>query len=63
MRATRALTTMVAIVALAGCGKRAQDRTATTGVGKVDGALLANGGDGRDWAMTGFDYTEDRFCR
>lgn len=31
------------------------------GVGKVDGALLASGGDGRDWAMTGFNYSEARF--
>ncbi|MGJ3626069.1 PQQ-binding-like beta-propeller repeat protein [Sphingomonas sp. MMS24-JH45] len=60
MRGSRALMAMAAM-ALAGCGERAADRAATTGVGKVDGALLASGGDGRDWAMTGFDYSEDRF--
>ncbi len=37
------------------------DKTATSGAGKVDAALLTTGGDGSDWAMTGFNYSEDRF--
>lgn len=63
-----ALALLMAATMLAGCGEktpRSAEASATgsaaTGVGKVDGALLASGGDGRDWAMTGFNYSEDRF--
>lgn len=36
-------------------------KTGATGVAKVDGALLTTGGDGSDWAMTGYNYQEQRF--
>ncbi|MCW6535866.1 PQQ-dependent dehydrogenase, methanol/ethanol family [Sphingomonas lycopersici] len=54
-----ALTAML----LASCGGTKQQATGgdTSGVGKVDGALLTTGGDGSDWAMTGFNYKEQRF--
>ncbi|UVO50294.1 PQQ-dependent dehydrogenase, methanol/ethanol family [Sphingomonas sp. SUN019] len=50
---------------LAGCsvnfvGDDAQ-KAGKTGVAKVDGALLTTGGDGSDWAMTGYNYQEQRF--
>ena len=37
------------------------NRVAATGVGKIDGAYLTSGGDGSDWAATGFNYQEQRF--
>ena len=59
---------LIAALALTSCNSNsggndtaAADRSATTGVGKVDAALLTTGGDGRDWAMTGFNYAEQRF--
>ena len=57
---------LVAALALTACKaatttENAADRSAATGVGKVDGALLTTGGDGRDWAMAGFNYQEQRF--
>lgn len=57
MRSGAAL--LLAAAMLGSCGQSAE-RTATTGVGKVDGALLASG-NGRDWAMTGYNYQEQRF--
>lgn len=61
----KALILLTAALLLTACG-RSEDRpaargSATSGVGKVDGALLATGGDGRDWAMTGFNYSEARY--
>ena len=57
---------LLAMTILAGCGSGQRDAgapaaTATGGVGKVDAALLTTGGDGSDWAMTGFNYQEQRF--
>ena len=56
---------LLAAALLAGCSVRVvgdEDKSSTTsGVGVVDAALLTTGGDGSDWAMTGFNYTEDRF--
>ncbi len=47
---------------LASCsGGHQQAAGGASGVGKVDGALLTTGGDGSDWAMTGFNYSEQRF--
>ena len=37
------------------------DQQSATGVGKIDGAFLTSGGDGSDWAATGFNYQEQRF--
>ena len=56
---------LLAMTILAGCGSGQRDAgapaaTATGGVGKVDAALLTTGGDGSDWAMTGFNYQEQR---
>jgi len=51
------------LVLLAGCTV-SQDKapeTATRGVGKVDGAFLTTGGNGSDWAATGYNYQEQRF--
>ncbi|MES2419711.1 MAG: PQQ-dependent dehydrogenase, methanol/ethanol family [Pseudomonadota bacterium] len=50
-------------VLLAGCTV-SQDNTAASppnGVGKVDGAFLTTGGNGSDWAATGYNYQEQRF--
>ncbi|WP_375249277.1 PQQ-dependent dehydrogenase, methanol/ethanol family [Sphingomonas sp.] len=58
------MTPLLAAAMLWGCGsERAQTgaQTARDGVGKVDAALLTSGGDGHDWAMTGFNYQEQRF--
>lgn len=33
----------------------------STGVGKVDAAYLTSGGNGSDWAATGYNYQEQRF--
>ena len=57
---------LIAALALTSCkasttSETAADRSATTGVGKVDAALLTSGGDGRDWAMAGFSYAEQRY--
>ncbi len=57
---------LIAALALVSCKaatneNEAADRSAATGAGKVDAALLTTGGDGRDWAMTGFNYQEQRF--
>jgi len=35
--------------------------TSASGVGKIDGAFLTTGGDGSDWAATGYNYQEQRF--
>ena len=53
----RAWAVMAAVALLWGCGHR----TATNAASKVDGALLASGGDGRDWAAAGFNYAEQRY--
>jgi len=37
------------------------DLRALSGAGKIDGAYLISGGDGSDWAATGFNYDEQRF--
>ena len=55
---------VLAAVLLAGCSiKVAGDgaKPGATGASKVDAALLTSGGDGDDWAMTGFNYAEQRF--
>jgi quinohemoprotein ethanol dehydrogenase len=57
---------LLAMTILAGCGSGQREAgapaaAATSGVGKVDAALLTTGGDGSDWAMTGFNYQEQRF--
>lgn len=59
---------LAVVLGLAGCsgGKapdaaQAEQQRDRTGVGKVDAALLTTGGDGSDWAMTGFNYQEQRF--
>ena len=61
----RIASVLLAAALVSGCGGQSgagdTAATATTGVGKVDGRLLATGGDGRDWAMTGFNYSEQRF--
>lgn len=57
MRIRVALAMTVAL--LASCSK--DGRHGAGGVGKVDGALLTTGGDGSDWAMTGFNYSEQRY--
>ncbi|PCG13450.1 MULTISPECIES: PQQ-dependent dehydrogenase, methanol/ethanol family [Sphingomonas] len=66
MRMRRCVGPLLAMTILAGCGSGQRDAaapaaTATSGVGKVDAALLTTGGDGSDWAMTGFNYQEQRF--
>ena len=53
----RAWAALAALVALWGCGHA----TPRNAVSKVDAALLAPGGDGRDWAAAGFNYLEQRF--
>ena len=57
--------TLLAAALLAGCNISVagddQAAAVTTGVGKIDGAYLTTGGDGSDWAMTGYNYTEARF--
>ena len=64
---TRFIIALAVTAMLAACGQPPQqqpaatDRSAATGVGKVNAQLLTTGGDGRDWAMTGFNYSEDRF--
>lgn len=59
----RIASVLLAAALVSGCGGQngTGESAATTGVGKVDGRLLATGGDGRDWAMTGFNYSEQRF--
>jgi quinohemoprotein ethanol dehydrogenase len=55
---------VVATGLLGACSVNGGDKAAkpvAEGVGKVDGALLTTGGTGRDWAMTGFNYQEQRF--
>jgi quinohemoprotein ethanol dehydrogenase len=57
---------LIAALALTSCKAAtnettAVDRSAATGAGKVNAALLTTGGDGRDWAMTGFNYQEQRY--
>lgn len=64
----RIVVALLAAAALVSCkansgenASTAVDRSATTGIGRVDAALLTTGGDGRDWAMTGYNYNEQRF--
>lgn len=64
----RIVVALLAAAALVSCkansgenASAAVDRSATTGIGRVDAALLTTGGDGRDWAMTGYNYNEQRF--
>jgi quinohemoprotein ethanol dehydrogenase len=62
----RYATTLLACAALvtacsmkvAGSG---DDTAATSGVAKIDGAYLTTGGNGSDWAATGYNYQEQRF--
>ena len=49
-------------MALAACsGPATRQDSATSGVGKIDGAYLTSGGNGSDWAATGFNYHEQRY--
>jgi len=43
------------------CTSVAGDTPRAIGVGKVDAAYLTSGGDGSDWAATGYNYQEQRF--
>ena len=53
---------VLAAMLLAGCGgKRGEPSADATGAARVDAALLTTGGSGDDWAMTGFNYSEQRF--
>ena len=55
---------VLAAALLAGCTVKVagdEAKTGATGAAKVDAALLTSGGDGSDWAMTGFSYAEQRF--
>ena len=54
---------LLAAAVLAGCSGKVtgDEKAAATGAGKVDAALLTTGGDGSDWAMTGFNYSEARY--
>ena len=46
---------------LGGCLKSDKAPAGATGVDKIDTAYLTSGGDGADWAMSGFNYNEQRF--
>lgn len=50
----------VAILAVGGC-KKAEIKSDNPAYQKVDGEYLKTGGNGSDWAMTGFSYNEARF--
>lgn len=50
-----------AALALAGCGGNAGESGARPETTTVDGEYLTTGGDGSNWAMTGFNYKEQRF--
>lgn len=54
---------VLAAMLLAGCTGKIADHSeeGATGAGRVDATLLTTGGDGGDWAMTGFSYLEQRF--
>jgi quinohemoprotein ethanol dehydrogenase len=61
---------VLAMAVLAGCSGNgpdagrpgaAADAPAASGAAKVDGALLATGGDGSDWPAVGFNYMEQHF--
>jgi len=71
----RAMTILAAALLLSGCikfgndtqqaaqggGADTADLTAPSGVGKIDAAYLTSGGNGSDWAATGYNYDEQRF--
>jgi quinohemoprotein ethanol dehydrogenase len=64
MRGGVVLAAVLSVGLLAGCTVKVagnEAKTAATGAGKVDAALLTSGGDGSDWAMTGFNYAEQRY--
>lgn len=46
---------------LAACSPQKKTAEPVSGVGKIDGAYLTSGGNGSDWAATGFNYQEQRF--
>jgi quinohemoprotein ethanol dehydrogenase len=49
---------------LAGCGSSSDNSPApagAVGAAKIDSAYLTSGGSGADWAMTGFNYNEQRY--
>ena len=52
--------TMLLVAGLAACSGPSTQQP-TTGVGKIDGAYLTSGGDGSDWAATGYNYQEQRY--
>ncbi|MGN6818224.1 MAG: PQQ-dependent dehydrogenase, methanol/ethanol family [Sphingomonas sp.] len=55
---------LLAAAVLAGCGSGSDNSPAPSGAvgaAKIDSAYLATGGNGADWAMTGYNYDEQRF--
>jgi quinohemoprotein ethanol dehydrogenase len=50
---------LLGLLALTACTPRAGSEK--SGVDKIDGAYLTNGGNGSDWAATGYNYQEQRF--
>lgn len=55
-----AVAAAVATLTLGGC-KKAEISTDNPAFAKIDGAYLKTGGDGSNWAMTGFSYDEARY--
>ncbi|KQS03678.1 alcohol dehydrogenase [Sphingomonas sp. Leaf357] len=60
-RADRIVVGVAALALATACTPRDASRSNDAVAGKIDGAFLAGGGDGRDWAMTGYNYQEQRF--
>lgn len=54
-----AVVAATATLALGAC-KKAEIKTDNPAFAKIDGAYLKSGGDGSNWAMTGFSYDEAR---
>lgn len=64
MRGGVVLAALLSVSGLAGCTVKVagdEAKSGATGAAKVDAALLTTGGDGSDWAMTGFNYAEQRY--